>query len=677
MQRRELLKILSLTPALPLLGSENSKKETSVAPADTVSAQQAYDLVVYGGTPGGVALAVRAAREGLTVMLVNYTQHLGGIFSSGLGTMDTLYNGARAPLYDEYRYSIYDYYRSKYGKDSPQYEASLPGFAKTKFESHVAELLINRMVEREDKITVTKGYYPVGVKKNGRMISSITFKEMDGTKTLTFTGKIFADCSYEGDLLMLTGTEHRIGRESKDEFNETHAGITYTQKNFWPPPSHVDKEYLRQVRTMNVYLYDSWSELIFPESTGAADKAIQAFNFRTTLTNDPNNRVIPGKPKNYDREYIKKKYAFIRGTGLQVPNQKTSWNYPEVIGEQNNYVEGDWKERKRVMDRFREDTLAVLYFKQNDPSVPEEERKYWKEFGLSRDEYPENGHIPYELYVREARRLVGYEIFTQHDGQLAEGLKRAPVHADSISITEWFMDSHACTDHEIEGSKPEGEVMLKNFTFPGQVSFGTIFPKEFDNFIVPVCLSSTHVGWGTIRLEPTWMSICEAAGYVVAFALRDKVAPYRVDRDKLLRTLAEKRVMLTFFNDVEGREYAPWYPAMQYLGTKGYFGSYDASAYDNLSATLADAWISYTGRWVRSAPKDPTAEARKMLAAEDSGKGSIKAADFAAKLADVLSNEGYRRTDVLALIEKLAIPGGSAITRGDACRLIYEATRKA
>ena len=164
MHRRELLKMLGLTPALPYLGTRDERKHYS-GTIKSERIKQAYHLVIYGATPGGVALAVRAAREGLTAMLVNHNQHLGGMFVNGLGTMDTLYNGARAPIYHEFRYNIYDYYRKKYGKESRQYEAAQPGFPKTRYESHVAEHLINEMVGRESRITVKKGYYPVSVKK--------------------------------------------------------------------------------------------------------------------------------------------------------------------------------------------------------------------------------------------------------------------------------------------------------------------------------------------------------------------------------------------------------------------------------------------------------------------------------------------------------------------------------
>ena len=410
--------------------------------------------------------------------------------------------------------------------------------------------------------------------KTARILKSVTFRQMEGDKTIELRAEIFTDCSYEGDLAAIAGVDCRIGRESRNEYGEAHAGIIYMEKGYWPPKQGIDQKSFEQVRRLNLFRYDDWSgPLLTPESSGEAHKAIQAFNIRTTLTDDPANRIIPRKPDNYDPEYLRKTFGHDGSPGLSVPNMKTSWNQPELVGEQNNYIEGNWSQRKQIYQKFRDVTLGLLYFLQNDKSVPEEKQKIWQRFGLPKDEYKDNGHMPYEVYVRESRRIVGRKVFTENDAVLADGLKRAPVHPDSISVTEWFMDSHACTTKRLPGSKLEGEVMLKNQTFPGQIPFGSILPQNIDNLIVPVCLSASHIGWGTIRLEPTWMSIGEAAGYVASLAIKKKIPPASVDSDELTRLLARKHIMLSFFNDMEGREYAPWYPAMQYLATQGFFGS--------------------------------------------------------------------------------------------------------
>jgi hypothetical protein len=282
--------------------------------------------------------------------------------------------------------------------------------------------------------------------------------------------------------------------------------------------------------------------------------------------------------------------------------------------------------------------------------------------------------MPYEVYARETRRIDGRAIFTEHDAHLAQGLKRAPLHADSISITEWFLDSHACTPRAVPGSEEEGMVMLKNQTVPGQVPLGTLFPRGLNNLVVPVCLSATHVGWGAIRLEPTWMSIAEAAAHAIAMAKRQGVAPSAVDADPLVRLLAERRVLLTFFNDIEGKEAADWYPAVQYLGTQGYFATYDARPDDNLTSTLADAWIDCFARGRRGERVDPNAEARTNGAAEQKAGDPVTAAEFARRL-DALAGTP-KGPSSQALLAQLNIPADHPITRANACRILFDAGKR-
>jgi len=678
MDRRNLLKTLGILPFIPLKGLSIEairSRKGHVIDEDSVVDGMVYQLVVYGATPGGIALAIRAAREGLTVLLVNHTQHLGGMFVNGLGTMDTLYNGARSPLYDELRYHIYDYYRTKYGKASNQYEAALPGFAKTKFESHVVEYIVDHMVGREPNIKVAKGFYPHGVEKSNGRISTVTFHAMDGDSTFSAKGNLFADCSYEGDLAHVSGVPMRFGRESQAEFGERHAGIAYMEKDHWPPSDDVlQQEDFKEERRLNLFQYDSWSAPLPHRDTGLADENIQAYNIRTTLTNNPENRIIPGKPKNYDPNYLKKYFEDVRGMGLKVPNNKTSWNHPELVGEQNKYMLGTWAQRRQVTEKFREVTLALLYFKQNDPSVPEKERNEWKTYGLPKDEYADNGHMPYELYVREGRRLVGKKVFTEHDASLQPGLRRAPIHGDSISVTEWFMDSHACTLGQLPGSKLEGEVMLKNKTYPGQVPLGTILTDEAENLLVPVCLSASHIGWGTIRLGTTGMSICEAAGYLAVLSEGRGMAPAGIKTDELVRLLASKRVMVSFFNDVEGREYAAWYPAVQYLGTQGFFCTYEAKAEEKLSRSLAEAWLGRVRRWRRREGLDSRAAA-EILAAEADSEGGVTATAFAERLAGEIGGRGFDIGNLRRLLGDFGIDPRQPISRGNACILIFEASK--
>ncbi len=557
------------------------------------------DLCIYEATPGGIAMAVRAAREGLSVVLVNHNDHLGGILSNGLGVWDTLWEGKRAPIYDEARQAVFDHYRMTYGEKSPQYRDALPGksgHTNGKFEPKVAEVVLTDLVAREKRITLMRGFYPVTMEREGAVLKTVTFrrtvfqpvpKHERVENSFYVQAKVFADCSYEGDLAALAKVPYRVGREARDEFNEPHAGVIFMS----PVKSAPTPELARAAELhhrLKLRKFSGFQRIKQPESTGEADGNVQAFNYRTILSSDPANRLPVEKPANYDPEKLK---LLEHGSIISpIPNSKRGWDRPQLVGMQTEYVEADWTGRQKIMNAFWDTTMALLYFLQNDPSVDPARQKSWREFGLAKDEFTDNGHRPHEFYVREARRITGRYIFTQHDAMLAEGLERAPVHEDSIAVTEWYLDTHACTPRRIEGALEEGKMMLDVETFPGQVPYRAILPQGVDNLLVPVCLSSTHVAWGTIRLEPTWMNLCESAGHAAAIAVQQRIAPAQLDPDGLLRKLATSHVMLSFFNDVDVSSDDPQVAAAQYFATKGFFADYDAQLDDPLTEAVKAVW---------------------------------------------------------------------------------------
>jgi len=633
--------------------------------------QERCDLLVYGSTPGAVACAVRAAREGLDVTLVTHAEHLGGLLTSGLSTMDTLYNGPRAPVYDELRAAIHAHYRDTDGEDSENYKRSLPGEAKTKFEARVVERLIDDLLSRESRIRIVKGFYPVEAVIQQRMIRQVTFQAMQSHERFSVVPNAVADCSYEADLAAVARVPYRVGRESSDTFQEKHAGRIFMRSVPWPP-ANVDPSDLAENRRLNLVHYNSWYEIV--EVPGTADSAVQAYNLRTLLTDDPKNRLPVTRPAGYNRETLvhdlETRVNWSSGIpGTKLPNRKTYWNLPELLGVQTNYVEGDWAERQQVRESHAQLTLSLLYFLQTDESIPETVRNNWRSWGLPKDEFLDNDHLPYEIYMRETRRIIGRKVFTENDALPVTGMKRAPVHPDAIGITEWFLDSHACTPEKIPGSIWEGELLLKNITVPGQVSLQTLLPVDLDNLLVPVCLSCSHIGWGAIRLEPTWMALGEAAAWGIVLAARDKVAPAFVKTDLLLRQLAEQRIMLSFFNDVEHDTHANWYVAIQYLGTQGYFGSYDALPEMPLCHSLAKAWAKHTAALLRGEMPDATAAACTHWKAELEGGEPISASIFA-RLLDAACDTNHF-TEQLPI---LAIEPTTPVSRANACRLIYSAT---
>ncbi|OYW71798.1 MAG: hypothetical protein B7Z37_26735 [Verrucomicrobia bacterium 12-59-8] len=432
-----------------------------------------------------------------------------------------------------------------------------------------------------------RGYYPAAVQRDGALLKSVTFRELEGKAEKSVNAKVFADCSYEGDLAAVAKVPYRVGRESREEFKEPHAGVVYMEGVKVAPTEEMARAQ-KLHGELKLRQFKGLQRIKEPMSTGEADGNVQAFNYRTMLSSDPANRMPVEKPPGYDAERMK---LLEHGSIVApIPNAKRGWNRPQLVGMQTDYVEADWSGRRKVMDAHWDATMALLYFLQNDPTVEAERQKSWREYGLAKDEFTDNGHRPYEFYVREARRITGRYIFTQHDAMLAQGLERAPVHEDSIGVTEWYLDAHACTPRHVPGALEEGKMMLDVETFPGQVPYRAILPQGVDNLLVPVCLSSTHVAWGTIRLEPTWMNVAESAGYAAALAVQQSVAPALLDAEVLLRRLVTKKVMVSFFNDLDVAADDPRIAAAQYFATKGFFADYNARLDEPLKAATEAVW---------------------------------------------------------------------------------------
>ncbi len=623
-----------------------------------------HDLVVYGATPSGIVCAIRAAREGLRVLLLNPTPHLGGFVTSGAGGWEAPYDGARSPLYDETLRRISAYYKNNYGEGSPQHRASLPDpttdsrLGRPKVEPRVAELIFEQMLaEEKARLTVLRGFYPAGVEReaqDARKVRAITLQEIHGSRTLRVAGKSFADCTYEGDLAAIAGVSCRVGREGRSEYNEPHAGVIFTRDRATgqsPTPRPVLN--IRQMGSANGV------EILLPESTGEADASVMAYNYRLILTKNPDNRVMVTKPEGYDPATLG--WAG-RSTVTGLPNDKIAWNGGgRLIGPQNEYPTANWETREKISRQYLNAALGRLWFYQNDPAASPEDREFWKDYGLAKDEFTDNDHVPYEVYVRAARRIVGRYVFTEHDSSFTPGMERAPIHTDSIAITDWPIDSVACTGRQSrqDGARLEGAFVVADAWRPAQIPWRSLLPQELDNLIVPVCVSATHVGFGTIRLEPVWMQTGEAAAYAAALAHRKNCAPALLDADELVRTLVRSRCMVSFFNDADVSSGDATTAAIQYWGTKGFFKTYDAKPDAPLTKSIANAWLSTFGALLRRDTSfNPSAAAKTLPGFDETADEPVSSRDFHESL----------RSPLPSGVSNPQLP----ISRGDACRLLFE-----
>ncbi len=568
---------------------QQERKPLKVEPVRSAAAAEVngknYDLVVVGGTPSGIACAVRAAREGLSVLLVQHNKHIGGMLTNGLMQWDAIYGGTRAPIFNEYAQSIDKYYRDAYGSDSPQYSVARytqKHYPMSRFEPSVAEHLLNKLVSAEPNITTLLVHYPTTIERDGGALKKLSLCEYGTAKAITVSGTTYVDATYEGDLAALAKVPYRVGREGHAEYREPHAGKLFTNILRESGPEAV------KLGQLNVHLYGHKQGSIDPASPRTADGAVQGYNYRFCVTNEAENRRLPEKPPGYDRsEYVN--YNRL-GMNAGAINDKSSFNSAVMPGEGHDYANGDWPAREKIIERHKNFALGLMWFLQNDESIPSDSRKRYRTIGLPLDEYPDNNNVPYEMYMREARRITGRYVFTEHDNRLAAGEERTPRHPDSIAFTDWPMDSHDCSWDRRPGFAYDGKLILTEESRPAQIPYRCILPQRIDNLLVPVCLSATHVAWGAVRLEPVWMQTGEAAGWAAVLAKRHSTTPGQLDPDLLLRTLCRQRHFVSFFNDLQSRAEHPAMPAAQYFATKGFFMDYNARLDEKLDDKMLTAW---------------------------------------------------------------------------------------
>ena len=636
-----------------------------------------FDLAIIGATPSGIASAITAGRKGLTVALISSNDQLGGILSNGLGVMDRLYTGFRSPFFNEISENIINYYVDKYGENSEQVKVCKD--TRLTFEPHVAEYIFNNLIKENKNIKVFKSFIPnkADVKKNE--IKSITLNSIINNEEIKIIAKSYIDASYEGDLIALSGAPYTVGRESREEFNEPHAGRIFSTHGFGAFPLEAAEG------DLNLDTFPVTSQLIFSGSTGEGDKAIQSFTYRVCLTSDPKQKIAIKKPQNYKREnYLgilesekdsRKKSHKLKSQlvvnniknykirGPRIPNDKISWNDGNLPEINHPYPEADYDTRINISNLHKEHALGLLYFFQNDEDVPKKIREESKKWGLPKDEFIDNENFPKEMYVREGRRIRGRYIFSENDASLSSDFERTPIQKDSVAIGDWPMDSHECNANRQAGSLADGKILLSEKTRPSQIPFRTLLPQKIDNLISTFCVSATHVAFGTIRVEPTLIQLGEVAGFASFEALNKKINVADLDLNRLQIKLLESNFEISFFNDLSHMN--NYNESINYLGSKGFFTDYNSNKNKDISKSVAEQWAK---GFVKLLDKDfdPNILAKNIYISKKENHISITNNEFI----EMIKNE-TNKYKLSLNFEKIKQNNEKKITIGEASEIIY------
>lgn len=504
-----------------------------------------YDVVVYGGTSGGIVAAISAHREGKSVLLVSPDKHLGGLTSNGLGWTDLGKRVILGGLAREFYHRIWRHYQDprawmtngRIDKSFGQHGPAIDDAAQLMFvfEPKVAESVFKRWLD-EEKISVVRGRLDLvqGVIKKGPRILSIRTEEGQ-----YFFADIFIDATYEGDLMALAKVSYTIGREDASKYDESINGLRVTLATKNQLPSGIDP-YLKKGDSSSGLLPGVNPRPTVPDGTG--DGRVQAYCFRMCLTDNPENRLKIEKPQGYDeRDYeilfraieAGQKNSFLSFSPM--PNKKTDSNNSggistDLIGGSQDYPDGDYITRERICRAHEKWQRGLLWTLQHHPRIPEIIRNFHAKWGLPKDEFTDNGNWPSALYIREGRRMVGDYVLTQSTPEKNVPAKR------SIGLGAYAMDSHHV--QRIVGANGylwnEGDVQ-RHFPVPYQIDYGVLLPRqnECENLLVTFCISASHAAFSSARMEPVFMILSQSAGIAAALAIDGQVPVQKVAYSKL------------------------------------------------------------------------------------------------------------------------------------------------
>ena len=541
---RKLDMFASLVAVLLITLACGSTQQTQDNPDDKAAY---YDVVVYGGTCGGVIAAVQAAAEGKSVVLVEPSTHLGGLTSGGLGATDIGNKGAIGGRSRDFYHRIADHYRKA---DSWIYEKAedyksnrgydVDAECMWTFEPHVAENIMNELVAEADVPVVFGERLDLagGVHKEGTRI--VSFRTESGRE---FRGGMFIDATYEGDLMALAGVSYTVGREANATYGETLNGV-----------QTANNKYHNFDLPVSPYIVpdDPNSGLLpgidptGPGEEGSGDNRVQAYNFRMCLTDASENRVPFAKPAGYDSlvyepllRYYEAGFEEVPWGPTLMPNRKTDTNNrqgfsTDFIGANYTYPEADYATRDKIFAAHLEYQKGLMWTLANHPRVPEKVRNAVSNWGLAADEFTETGNWPHQMYVREARRMVADYVMTQHNCQ---GRETAD---DPVGMAAYTMDSHNVQRYVTDDGylRNEGDVQVGGFE-PYPISYRSIIPSknECTNLLVPVCLSASHIAFGSIRMEPVFMVLGQSAATAACQALDKEVGIQDIDYPALRKKL--------------------------------------------------------------------------------------------------------------------------------------------
>lgn len=558
--------------------------------ANSQSIPLEYDLVIYGGTSGGVSAAIQASRLKKSVLLIEPTSRLGGLTTGGLGATDIGNKRVIGGISKEFYRNIKKYYdndnswnwqkREEYRQDRNADNED----AMWTFEPSAALKVYEKMMSNENINVIYNQRLnrETGVKKQGTKIVEITMES--GRK---FRGKIFIDATYEGDLMAAAGISYIVGRESNSQYGENLNGIQANKVSLS----------LRETISKNALHHnfidriDPYIEKGNPKSgllpfispgkpgiDGDADNGVQAYCFRMTLTDHPENRIPFKKPANYNeleyellfRNYeaagdsIEKMYYYgdplVPWINTPMPNRKTDTNNQkgfstDFIGQNHDYPEASYEEREKIVERHREYQQGLMWTLAYHPRIPERVREVVSEWGTCKDEY--NGNKDGwqdQLYIREARRMISSYVMTQRNCEAYR------VAEDAIGMAAYGMDSHHVKRYvDVNGYvQNEGNVEARGIS-PYPISYRSIIPRteECSNLIVPVCLSSSHIAFGSIRMEPVFMVLGQSAATAAAIAIDSKVDIQNVNYEQLKVALLKDNQILS--NDAPTQKIADDY----------------------------------------------------------------------------------------------------------------------